>query len=357
MGQVARVRSSDAPSRNNDHIMVADKLVSLYAHGDYLSDRLAMVRQLYFLNGASLRTCVDAIACGRTIGRKDAAYPHQRLNYCKQNKVCPCCSALRHMSRAANLKDQIDFDGRDRLLTGVFTTPAPTDYLSSLDNLLRAVRGKSAVVKALNRWNDRHKAYRSEQVREYGLGLHLKQQPDASAMWTHLHLAIVVGPKVRLTSTHGHGLREYLQESYWHAVDFDCNPKCDLKQAGQLASKKLSMKRRKQMHRAKTVTHGDVQRILAYTFNLHEKEDDAESIALRMRLLADAKVSTTFTRSRCDSLQTPTTQPYMYDPVALGKDHVLVYGLSDDYPSRISPEDWESSLDKIRAEAKHLLTH
>lgn len=356
MGQVARVRSSDAPSRYNDHIMVADKFVSLYAHGDYLRSRLDIVRRLSVLNGASLQACVDAIACGRTIGRTDATCPHQRLNYCRRNNICPCCSAIRHMNRAANLAGQIDFEGRDRLLTGVFTTPAPTDYQSSLDNLLRAVRGKKAVAKGLNRWNDRHKANRSEQVREYGLGLHLKQQPDASAMWTHLHVAIVVGPKVRLTSTHGIGLREYLQEAYWHAVDFDCNPKCNLTQAGQLAGKKLSPKLRKQMHRAKTLTYGDLQRIFAYTFNHDEKEDDAESIVLRMRTLTDAKVSTTFTRSRCDSLQTPTTQAYMYDPVALGKDDVWVYGLSDDYPRRISPEDWKLALDEIRAETEHLLT-
>ncbi|WP_186775050.1 hypothetical protein [Allorhodopirellula solitaria] len=242
----------------------------------------------------------------------------------------------------------------------MYTTPEPYGYEQSLDFLIRIAKGLKAIAHAITVWNARRIGKPSYRVLEYGLGLHMRPCDTPESAWSHLHLTMVTGQSVRPNTDGVDGLAKYLNEAFWHAVDFDQQPACPFKSMGTLAKKSLSEVERQRQHRGKTVTFVDLQKMLTYGFNLHKPGDSAETIALRNRLLWDANLTTTLTHSRVKrgQLADPAdcvkkrSQPHLFDPVALGKEDVLVFDFDEQPPRPIAAEQWRTELKQLKKEAR-----
>ena len=361
MGSVKRCRSSEVPNRLEPLIQHGSHNFTFDRHRGYLAKAETNIRNLYTKKLASLSRCAEALVCGRLVGADQQYGLHERLNYCRQNRICQCCSRCREVKRAEGIADGIKFNGRDQLVTAVFTMPMANSYTESLDYMRRCLAGKSAVVTAIGLWNQGQGKLRGNRLFDYTMGLHAKPMEQSHWLWSHLHLTIVVGPEVRFRTQSQDGLEDVLSHAFRRAIDIPQTVKVSFKKQGRLGTKVLSPEARRAQHRGNVVLYSDVQKQLAYATTIAEKEDTPESVALRIKMLQELGSPSTFTRSRnrkkdgSSSRATADSQPHKFNPVALGKSSVYLFGLDGQEPEQIDPADFEKLRLKLIQNVKRTL--
>ncbi len=328
MGRVKRTRSSETPNQMFDGgpwIQHGDYRFPFDHHGHYLWKTATTLRYLFDQQTTNLTACAEALVCGRLVGADHQSGLYQRLNYCRKNRICQCCARCREVHRATGIADRIQFNGRDQLVTAIFTMPTASSYPESLDYMSRCLDGKSAVVTAIGKWNQRQGKIRSNRLFDYSIGLHAKPIEQSNWLWCHLHLAIAVGPDVRFRTQSRDGLEDVLGREFRKAIKVAPKAKVLFSKQGRLGTKVLSQEDRRAQHRGKTVLYSDVQKQLAYATTIAENDDTPESIALRMGMLQELESPPTFTRSRkrrqsgSPSNAPADSQPHNFDPLPLGK--------------------------------------
>ncbi|WP_404308157.1 hypothetical protein [Neorhodopirellula lusitana] len=363
MAKMRRRVSAEIPVRlPGILISIGNGLTTEARHASYLEDQFRLACKLYSAGGYRLDYCARLAVCGRLVSVRSLGHDYQRSNYCRCNGHCSCCHACREHSRASCLAEGIQFSGSDWLLMGVLRLPSAATYKESVELLKKGSAGMFSVRKAINGWNKRRSKGNSTRVKGYTLGLHLMPSKSSDHLWTHLHLALVVGGNVKQYHDEHDGIYRFLGQAFAHEVDLENVHKVHGSKPVRLSSRKLDEQERRKQHRGKTISHDDLIRIFAYTSRKTEVNDTAEIKFLRDKMIKDAgnpKLST-HSRRRSREASDPSSkssvgQPNCFDPCALGHSDARVFRFGN-----IDSESFEASTfaemhSELHEEAKRLI--
>lgn len=361
MAKMRRRESAEIPVRlPGIRISIGNGLTNEERHAAYLEDQFRLACKLYSAGSYDLNYCARLAVCGRLVSSRSPGEDYQRSNYCRCNRACSCCHACREHSRAGNVAEGIRFSGSDWLLTGVLRLPSAGSYKESVDLLKRGAEGMICVRKAINVWNKRRSRNARVLVKGYTLGLHLMPTESSHHLWTHLHLALVVGEEVKMHRDEHGGIHSFLGQAFAHGVDLEYVQRVHGSKPVRLSTRKLDEQTRRKQRRGKTISHDDLIRIFAYTSRKTEENDTTETISLRDKMIKDADITQLSIHNRSPKASdaaspSASSQPHRFDPYALGHSDARVFRFGGSDSESYEASTFVEMHSELLEEAKRLI--
>jgi hypothetical protein len=354
-------------------VLVGTITATLDKHADRLRSDLTRLLTLQpsVLNDDKL---VKAIMCGRLIAAKQSDQPFELTSYCRIAQHCTRCYHCRERSRATvlttNALNAERPEDQWKLLEFIFTMPRPNTFDESVQYARLAINALTPIVDARAHWNRSRLSKRAELLFDYAMGVHFKPCESSPYLWSHIHLAIIVGKAVIARAEHCPGLYDYLKSSFDHAVDLPSTPVVKYKSRGRVGGNVLNKAERQRGHKGKVLSPKEIENVFAYTFRSDEDDDTVESKKDRQRLLAALGDPQTSSRSRqsrkrlIDGLEGSdaveiskkrTRGPNSFPPGPLGKKHVYLFPLDGSVPRPTKVDDYDKELASLKADALKLV--
>lgn len=356
MVRAKRVRSSTV-ILGGPLVRIADRCISLDTYTamldtneEYVYARLRTRREI---TQQDCRQATKALTCGRIIAAGVAQRrEYERTDYCRCTRFCRCCRAIAARARAeGQVNHEMTANNGFKLLSFVFTLPEPTSEQHSRELLCKANQAvKPALRSAITTWAKlpgcRHR------IGAYVIGAHSKLTVHSPWLWSHVHLAIFVHPSCPLKKSGG--ILPYLRFAFEHVLDLE-NPVIKLKSRGRLTTRHRSDQQSQRAHRPKTCSYEYARNLFAYVIRTDERGESVETAAERDQLLDDLGSSAWPTRSRAaGGASKRKSLPHRFDPVKLGKPHIISYPLDGIVRRDLTPKQYhaESQLHRQQAESR-----
>lgn len=290
----------------------------------------------------------SALVCGRII-KANSAQPdlYERVEYCRQTRLCLCCYAAARAHSAAMLVNGTPQLVGSRLLHFVFTTPQPyTDHEEAL-YAAQAVCGMKCIHDVI--CTHKRRVGDIYRVPTYALGLHTKANPDTGLLWSHIHLGMAVNPLGIITGSDGWAAS--LQKAYLGAFDTSARPLIKYADLGIIQPDRQCREGRKHVSITRT------KNLLAYVIRNTEPNDTHQAIARRDQLHQLIGLDTTHIlsrRSRGETAVKKSRPPHQFPPGQLGNTQTYMFAF-DGRIIAIKPASAPAVQKRLLAEATALL--
>jgi len=381
VAKLTRGRASSIPSLSQDDhgidtgpcVRIGTINASFDRHAARLASDLDELRTLE-PSVLTVDKLAKAIICGRLVAAKQSNEPFELTSYCGIVNQCVRCYHCKERNRAAVLAtNTLNAERRGdqwKLFEFIFTMPSPNAFNESVNYAGRAIKARKALVDACLHWNKNPQRKRAEKLFDYAMGVHFKPCNSSPCIWSHIHLAIVVGKDVIASAPHSEGLLNYFTKAFDHAVDLKSPPVVKYQCRGRVGGNVLSKADRQRKHKAKVVSPKELENVFAYTFRNDEDDDTVESTGERQELLAALGNPLTFSRSRQSSKRlmnghvgsdaveiskVRTRCPNSFPPGPLGKKHVYLFPIDGSAPRPIKVDDYDKELAALKADALTLV--